>query len=230
MQKHVSKHAATIDAVTRISTVDYDGIRADAKFQNYLNTLEQCDPTKLQVTEQVAFWMNAYNALCINLIVQAESSSSLTSINELSTKDTKVWDMDAGMINGKSMSLNDIEHQQLRRTFCDPRIHACIVCASASCPNLRNEAFEAATLNTQMDDQMNDWMSNDTKGIRWNGSKLELSRIFLWFAEDFGKLKGIRKFLIPFVNDKSTIQEQLKNNAPVKYFEYSWKINRTPKT
>jgi Protein of unknown function, DUF547 len=236
LQQHVSvKAGQTIDGILNVATVDYDGIRDDPKFQAYLQKLQLCDPTQLQLTEQVAFWMNAYNAYCINLIVQHEASSGtkISSINDLSTKETVVWNNPkAGFVNGQAVSLNHIEHDQLRRRFADARVHACIVCASASCPNLRNEAFDARTLSAQMDEQMQNWMSNDSKGICWNSQtkKLDLSRIFLWFAEDFGQMNGIREFLMPYVTNNETVQGKLRQKAPVRYFEYSWKINRTPQS
>jgi hypothetical protein len=234
LQQHVSvKPGQTIDGIQNVATVDYDGIRNNPKFTAYLQQLERCDPTQLPIAEQVTFWINAYNACCINLIVQHEASTGIkiASINDLSTKETVVWNNPkAGIVNGQSVSLNHIEHDQLRRRFTDARVHACIVCASASCPNLRNEAFDVRRLSSQMDDQMKDWLSNETKGICWNAQtkKIELSRIFLWFAEDFGRINGIREFIPPYVSSNEIIQDELRKKAPVRYFPYSWKINRTP--
>ena len=97
-----------------------------------------------------------------------------------------VWDKKAGIVAGMSVSLNDIEHKQLRQVWAEPQVHACIVCASASCPNLRREAFVATKLQEQMDDQMKEWMSNPTKGLKLDTSsnRLYVSRIFFYEEED----------------------------------------------
>ena len=120
--------------------------------------------------------MNAYNALCIGLLVDDMRTRGVgtptASINDLGTKkaDPKngvpVWDLPAGTVGGRAVSLNEIEHAMLRAKWAEPAVHACIVCASASCPNLRAEAFAApaANLRAQMDDQLASWLANPTKG------------------------------------------------------------------
>jgi Protein of unknown function, DUF547 len=174
--------------------------------------------------------MNAYNALCINIILQYEARNScqISSITELSQKNNPVWDQIAGKIGGNEISLNDIEHERLRKVWDEPLIHACIVCASASCPDLRAEAFVVSSLRDQMEDQMRIWLKNDSKGINLLDNSLQLSRIFLWFSADFGELAGIKTFLSKYSNeDNESLRERLANGKlAVQYFDYNWKINR----
>jgi hypothetical protein len=216
--------------------VDYDGVANDPDFASYLALLQSSDPSRLSRLEQLAFWMNAYNALCVATIVHHEKTTGnrLASILRLSSGDKgPVWDQAVPncQIEGKDITLNEIEHQKLRGVWAEPRVHACIVCASASCPNLRREAFRAEIVGEQMNDQMKDWVSNPTKGFRLTPgrfkSRVELSRIFLWFAEDFGGYHGLAEWLPQFEDDPKVTETALKN-ATVRYFEYDWQVNRAP--
>lgn len=228
LKRHVKVGTGTIGDVSGINMFDYAGVTNDSDFATYLTQLEEVDPTKLQPAEQLAFWMNAYNALCINIIVEHEKKNDVKigSINELTTDNNPVWDQVAGKVAGQGISLNGIEHEQLRKEWDEPTVHACIVCASASCPNLRPEAFVASKLKEQMEDQMKNWMKNDSKGIKLTDKTLELSRIFLWFGADFGDRDGIQKFLPQFIEDKEVQKRAATRSATLRYFEYGWQLNR----
>jgi hypothetical protein len=136
------------------------------------------------------------------------------SINQLSNAATSVWNLPAGVVGGEQLSLNDIEHVKLRSIWNEPTIHACIVCASASCPNLKRQAFEGPDLERQMKQQMADWLANPTKGCKQS----TLSRIFLWFESDFGGKQGVLNFLREYGIEMA--QPRLD------YFPYDWQINR----
>jgi Protein of unknown function, DUF547 len=239
LQRHVTS-GLTFGKVQNVNAVDYQSMGQDGDFWAYLKSLEQAQPDRLSMREQLAFWMNAYNALCIATIVHHETTAGhmLESITKLSSVEKgPVWDQAVPncQIAGKDISLNDIEHGQLRAVWAEPAVHGCIVCASASCPNLRAEAFVPDKLLDQMSDQMRDWMSNPTKGLKLtttspkkqNHHRLELSRIFLWFAEDFGGLRGLKEGLPQFIDDPKVTDETLES-ATVRYFEYDWQINRAP--
>jgi hypothetical protein len=228
LKRHVVPDC-TCGVVTGVNAVDYAALQDDTDYAAYMDILAKADPTSLSGAEQLAFWMNAYNAACINLIVEHEKKSGdkLTSINKLTDSSGQVWDQPAAIITGKPVSLSHIEHEQLRGVWAEPAVHACIVCASSSCPNLRPEAFEGVTVAEQMKDQMKQWMTNDTKGLRVTGNRLELSRIFLWFSADFGSSNAdIRKFLQPYVAEHQN--KIVKGSPVVRYFEYDWQMNRAP--
>jgi hypothetical protein len=239
LQTHVDDTGTTINKVAGIHTVDYAGVAADPTFTEYLELLDKAEPTKLSSPEQLAFWMNVYNALCINIIIQFEKTNNvcIESINNLSKdSDTPVWDQVAGTVAGKEVSLNHVEHEQLRKTWDQPALHSCIVCASASCPNLRKEAFVGDKVAAQMDDQMKQWMKNDSKGLVLTTSSgmlgksqtLTLSRIFLWFQDDFGGSKGVQQFLPQYIED-AAVKEAIANDVKIRFFDYDWNINRATK-
>ena len=193
LKKYVST-CGTIGIVQDVNLVDYENLSKDTNFDDYLKHLAEANPSALPEPEQMAFWINSYNALCISLLVnylrKSENSEKpkLASINNLSSPEKgPVWNQFAGVVGGKKVSLNDIEHKELRGTWDEPAVHGSIVCASASCPNLRPEAFCGTMVREQMDDQMRQWMKNTSKGLMLNNNKqLLLSRIFLWFGDDFG--------------------------------------------
>jgi hypothetical protein len=236
LKRHVVKDC-TFGEVTGCNAVDYAALAEDKDYWAYMELLkDSSDPATLAPAEQLAFWINAYNAACIHLIVQHEKEErlqkdpeyKLASINKISDGSGPVWDKNAAVIAGKTVSLNHIEHEQLRKQWAEPAVHGCIVCASASCPNLRPEAFAVVNLEAQMEDQMKEWMKNESKGFKLTGSRLELSRIFLWFANDFGSdWKGLRKYLTAYAPEQDQ-QKMTKGGITVRYFEYDWQINRAP--
>jgi hypothetical protein len=236
LQRHVKASPQTIRDITGVNVVDYEGMGNDPEFTQYLEQLKTAKVEAMAKAEQLAFWMNAYNACAISLIVQHEKqhgNGSLTSITKLSSPETgPVWDKEAGIVGGMSVSLNDIEHNQLRQVWAEPQVHACIVCASASCPNLRREAYVATKLQEQMDDQMKEWMRNPTKGLKLDtgSNRLYLSRIFLWFADDFGGLKGLQQWLPQYISDKRVADKVASGKVPVRYFAYDWSMNRADST
>jgi hypothetical protein len=260
LKRHVYTDC-TVGSIAHCHAVDYQGIAEDEAFAQYLNELAAVNLSTLSnKSEQLALWINAYNALCINLIVQADQNQQkrdddgndddtrvlLRSINELSNDvDGPVWDQVAGTVGGIELSLNGIEHVQLRAQWDEPSLHSCIVCASASCPNLRREAFVASRLREQMTSQMNDWLSHPTKGLCMHENQLWLSRIFLWFGNDFGNtMSGISSFpffgdvagekyfrawLAQFLIDKALATRIEYGNDGFRYFDYDWKVNRWTK-
>ena len=237
LKKYVSTDPSnTIGDVKGVALVNYDGMGSDPNFETYLDELASTEVAKLPEPEQLAFWMNAYNALCIALLIDAMktrketddggNAEPLQSINDLSKPNLPVWDMPAGKVAGRSVSLNHIEHEQLRKVWAEPAVHGSIVCASASCPNLRPEAYVGTRVREQMDDQMRSWMKNDTKGSKLEGKTFMLSRIFLWFGDDFGGADGLRKWLPQYLDDDNLKEKFAKNKLKVRFFEYNWKMNR----
>jgi len=273
LQRHVQPYPPeTIGSIPNVTVVDYDGVARDPDFARYLQHLNHHAPVltiskkenqpgalllrlDLSPTEELAFWINAYNALCISMIVQArkqqqqqqqQQSPPITSINDVSKNQPQpVWDQVAGSIGGVPLTLNDIEHGHLRRLFPkEPRIHACIVCASASCPNLRREAFVGNLVSQQMDEQMTDWMSHHPyKGLYWDpiNHRVYLSRIFLWFASDFERnlvpdsssSSSLLSWLSRYVTNPEVAQalngSTTKNGGrpvSIRYFDYDWTLNQ----
>lgn len=243
LKRHVYPNC-NVGSMGGCHAVDYDGIAQDPEFAAYLDQLAKMDLAVLSRPEQLALWINAYNALCISLIVKADSGreSRLQSITELSNDtDGPVWDQIAGTVGGLELSLNDIEHVQLRSHWDEPSIHACIVCASVSCPNLRREAFVAQRLREQMNSQVREWLAHPSKGLCLKEDQLWLSKIFLWFGDDFGNNlaisnfpffgsvwaeKNFRGWLAQFLMDKALATRVEYGNDGLRYLDYDWTLNR----
>eukprot|EP00527_Entomoneis_sp_CCMP2396_P009250 CAMPEP_0198138240 /NCGR_PEP_ID=MMETSP1443-20131203/1656_1 /TAXON_ID=186043 /ORGANISM="Entomoneis sp., Strain CCMP2396" /LENGTH=292 /DNA_ID=CAMNT_0043799935 /DNA_START=140 /DNA_END=1018 /DNA_ORIENTATION=+ len=230
LKAHIVDLDGTIKEVKGIHLLDYDAISKDEKFEKYLTQLKEAKVEALPQPEQLAFWMNAYNALCVSLLLKnadrVQGSDGKYSINNLSENGSPVWDREAGVIGGQPFSLNDVEHKELRGKWNEPALHGCIVCASGSCPNIRKEAFVGSKVREQMDDQIRSWMKNDTKGLKLEGRKLYLSRIFLWFGDDFGGWEGLRQWLPQYIEDEEVKSRIQKDDVAVRFFDYNWETNR----
>lgn len=203
---------------------DYKGFLADSvQLHQYLQHLSTNPPSaSAAAPEQLAYWINAYNAYTIILILR---HYPVKSINEIGPKlrvpqGKSVWDVAFIPIAGKSYSLNDIEHQILRKKFNEPRIHFAVNCASISCPNLRAEAFTAAKLEQQLAEQARLFV-NDLSKNKITKDQAQLSAIFQWFQEDFTKGQTLNQFLNQYA------KAPLTPKAVISYLEYDWGLNDT---
>ncbi|MCH7513450.1 MAG: DUF547 domain-containing protein [Bacteroidetes bacterium] len=203
--------------------INYKGfITERARLQQYLTQLSRNPPDKESWSqeEQLAYWINAYNAYTIALIIEHYPLSGIKDIGSSIQIPfvNSPWDIKFIEIGGKKINLNNIEHSILRKEFNEPRIHFAIVCASMSCPQLRNEAYTASALNAQLDEQasafINDRFRNDIASDR-----IEISKIFQWFTGDFTK----NGTLIDFLNKYSKIK--IQTDADITYKKYDWTLN-----
>ena len=203
--------------VSSSGNVDYSGILKDkSSLDQYLNLLEDHPPASTwSVNDRKAYWINAYNAFTISLILQ---NYPVKSIKDIGGFFKSPWDIEFINIGGTSYTLNHIEHKILRKEFSDPRIHFAIVCASRSCPNLRNEAFESTKLDQQLDEQAKSFINDPVKN-HITSDEIEISKIFGWFENDFTKQGS----LIDFLNKYSKIK--INPNASVSNMRYDWNLN-----
>ena len=192
--------------------VDYLGFKKDLTELNaYLEWLSNSIPLETWSKDQkMAFWINAYNALTIQLIVDRYPISSIKDI-------FNPWNIKVITIANKSLSLNNIEHDVLRKMG-DPRIHFGIVCASISCPKLQNEAFSTQNINRLLNKASKEFLADTTKNNITTNS-VELSKIFKWFAKDF-KQEGS---LIDFLNRYSDIT--IASDSKISFKDYNWGLN-----
>ena len=201
LQKHVSETGA----------VDYNSWQEDLEDLNaYLQTLAQFPPDEVtSKNHKLAYWINAYNALTVQLILE---NYPLKSIKEIKSP----WDTPCFSTGGKEYSLGDIEHKILRKMD-EPRIHFAINCASASCPNLLNRAFQEKQLESQLVEVTESFLKDPTKN-KINSDQLELSKIFLWFGKDFGS-KAER---LSFIEAYSGVR---LDRPKIDYLSYDWSLN-----
>nr|WP_232835050.1 DUF547 domain-containing protein [Pleomorphovibrio marinus] len=209
--------------VDKEGKVDYPGfIREMEKLQEYLNLLSEKapDPDRWTEAEQLAYWINAYNAFTVKLIADNYPVESIRDLDPtLSIPMVRtVWHKKFFSIGGKPMNLDQIEHKVLRKEFEEPRIHFAINCASYSCPPLRVEAYVAENLEEQLEEQAR-WFINHPRWNNMGKDKIEISAIFNWFKGDFTK-KGN---LIAYLNRYSEVQ--IRENAKVEYLKYDWGLN-----
>ena len=200
--------------------VNYKGfIKDSAALNHYLKLLSDSPPdSSVTKNEKFAYWINAYNAFTIKLITENYPLKSIKDLGSTATKNSP-WDKKFFTIGGKEMTLNNIEHDILRKQFNDPRLHFAINCASYSCPKLLNSAFEGNTLNKQLSARAVDFLNDTTKNII-TPSSAKLSSILLWYGNDFIKT-GVSK--IEYINKYSNIKMLL--TAKIDYLKYDWNLN-----
>jgi len=170
--------------------------------------------------QKKAFWINAYNILAIKVVL---SEYPLKSIKEVGPFYKQVWDLVAGKVAGEMYTLNHIEHKILR-PLGDPLIHAAIVCASVSCPDLRTEAYVGNRVNAQLADQMRKFLTNPKKGAVFSKGKLKVSALFDFFTEDFIKSAGsLQSFLKTYVAED--MASKLSGSTKIDFMDYDWSLN-----
>lgn len=209
--------------------VDYRGIKTNDALTPYLKELAATDPSNLSQPEQFAFWINAYNALTLKLIVDNYPTKSilrLTPVGYIIPKITTPFDRTVGVVGGEEKTLNDIEHSILRPRFKDPRLHFTIVCAAMSCPTLRTEAYTGSRLDEQFDDQGRLFLHDRSKNaIPFDGETIKISKIFNWFKEDFAEDdEGLQQFLAAYFEGE--IEQKLMEGAyEIDHTSYDWTLN-----
>lgn len=203
--------------------VNYKAFVKDSiELNKYLKLLSENPPNEKTWTanEQKVFWINAYNAFTIKLIIKYYPIKSIKDIGskiQIPFVNTP-WDVKFISIGKEKMDLNNIEHGQLRKKFEDPRIHFALVCASKSCPALINEAYDAARLEQQLDNQGKAFLK-DLSRNKISADNPQLSKIFDWYKTDFTK-KGS---LIDFLNNYAPVK--INANAKITYLDYDWSLN-----
>ncbi len=206
------------------TVVDYAAIKREPRWKRVVKSLESGKPQALSSSDsKLAFWINAYNVLAIQTVVRAYPVESISDVGSLFSP---VWKRDAGKIDGKTVTLDQIEHEILR-PMGDPRIHAAIVCASRSCPSLRREPYTAAGVSAQLDDSMRRFLADRRKGLELDTrtGRLRLSSIFKWFAEDFEAKGGVVPFVARYAPTDVRTWLGAHPNPRLEYFSYDWDLN-----
>ena len=216
----LERHTRAVDDIAG-TRVDYGKLRNDPDWAELVASLEATDPDPFSGDEQLAFWINAYNILTIDVVVK---NYPLASIKDVGSVFRSVWKREAGRIDGKAYTLDGIEHG-IVRPLGDPRAHAALVCASLSCPPLRREPYRAASLDAQLDDNLRVWLADPRKGVRVRGGALEVSSIFKWFAEDFEAEGGTHGYVKRYGPREAAAAASRGSSVPVRYLDYDWSLN-----
>jgi Protein of unknown function, DUF547 len=217
--------------------VDYLGIRVNkgGDLYEYLSWVEVADISKHSESEKLAFWINAYNANVIKLLL---AKPSLQKVSE----DFGLFDQPIKIARMK-LSLNDIEHRVIRRdpskggpiegvslAEVDPRIHFALVCGAIDCPKLLNRAYTGTTLNDQLQAGAVNF-ANTPKHLRLKEGKLVMSTLLKWYGSDFDKVGGVSLYLQSLLDpklrtDANDIKTKLKTDYPSSVsYQYDWTLN-----
>ncbi len=214
------------DHPSGIHRVRYGAVtRPDRKLlRDYLGHLQGIDPRTLPRAQQKAYWINLYNALTVNLVLE---NYPVTSIRKIRPHFFAFgpWDMDVAEVAGQELTLNDIEHRILRPIFQDARIHFAVNCASLGCPNLAPRAYVAEQLDGQLDAASREFLAHP-RGLQWQPDGLFLSSIFKWFDADFGGRAGVLRFLARYA--PAAARERLRGYQGDITYDYDWQLNDLP--
>lgn len=203
--------------------VRYAGFQQDAaQLDAYLQRLAAARLAELPRDEQLALLINAYNACTVRLILDFWDGGKLKSIQDI--PEARRWKDVRWAIGGKRLSLDQIENQEIRPVFNEARIHFAVVCAAVGCPKLRNEAFVAAKLEQQLEDQTRDAHSNE-RWFKMDRSGVALTKLYEWYGGDFEKAAGsVPAFAARYSPPLRQLLDAGKKPA-VRFLDYDWSLN-----
>lgn len=224
-----SEWQLVLDKYVRFSEKDqmfafvYGGVSREnmVRLKNYLKVLSDVDPRELNRKEQLAYWINLYNVLTVDLILRNYPVKSITKLGKGWFR-YGPWDDKVFSIQGQELSLNDIEHRILRPFWDDSRVHYAINCASIGCPDLAPDVYKGKLVEMQLNEAGKRFI-NQSKGANFVGARLVLSKIFDWYVDDFGGKEGVRKELLQFANP--TLLKRIVSYKGSISFYYDWKLN-----
>ncbi len=182
LETHVTRHADGVNRVAyaRVSDGDKEALAA------YVAGLAAIPIATYNRGEQLAYWINLYNALTVKVVLD---HYPVTSIRKISISPGWFafgpWGKKLVTVEGERLSLDDIEHRILRPIWRDARIHYAVNCAAIGCPNLGRQAFTAATAEALLADAAHDFV-NHVRGATATNGRLVVSSIYEWYKEDFG--------------------------------------------
>jgi hypothetical protein len=223
-----------LKAYVTAGVVDYRRMKDDPRLGAYLDHLATVDPGSIEGrNDRLAFWINLYNAATLKLICD---HYPVTSINDLHSGGTIIahvigttaWDKKIVRVQGRVITLNDVEHTIIRPQFKDPRAHFALVCASKSCPPLRNEAYEGRRLDAQLDDQARIFLADPARNAFDVATRTaDISKIFSWYERDFGGSEGdVLRALAPWLAGPIRASIIAEPTAwTVGFKDYDWSLN-----
>ncbi|MEZ4334514.1 MAG: DUF547 domain-containing protein [Myxococcota bacterium] len=204
--------------------VDYAALVESPELDALVRQLEASRPSGLDRTGRIAFWIDAYNLLTLDLV---RKHWPIDGIKDIGSFFFPVWKRDLVTIEGRSLSLDAIEHGILR-PLGEPRIHAALVCASKSCPALRRAPYRPESLDEALDDAMRRFLADPRKGLAIDRAAgvIRVSKIFDWFEADFAAAGGVRAMLARHAPAREA--EWLRGpgrEATIRFFDYDWSLN-----
>ncbi|MEM7221326.1 MAG: DUF547 domain-containing protein [Pseudomonadota bacterium] len=193
-----------------------------AALESYISALEQVDVAALDRPEQLAYWINLYNAKTVALVLRDYPVNTIRRVDG-GLLATGPWNRDVVEVDGRALSLNDIEHTIVRPIWQDARVHYAFNCAALGCPNLIAEAYTGETIDEVLDENARAYV-NDPRGFHFEGDRLTASRIYVWFVEDFGGTEaGVLEHAARYAEPE--LGERLLEAGRINSYEYDWGLN-----
>lgn len=228
--------------------VDYAGLKVSGEanaIAEEVSRVKETDYDSWTENDRIAFWLNAYNAFTLKLIVDHYPIQPSTGKNKFPANSIRqipgAWERKKFKALGREVTLDEIEHKILRAEFAEPRVHMALVCAAVSCPKLRREPYNGVQLDAQLGDQARVFLSDLTKfHIDREANEVWASRIFEWFVDDFlpgatkanprhvAQQKSLAAFASKYLSPEDARYLEA-GDYTVKYFEYDWTLNEQPK-
>ena len=222
----LKKHVVVLDG-GKASRLRYAAMAQDrAALKRVLEALSgatQAEFSAWSEAQQVAFLVNAYNAFMVEKVLTRYPG--LASVWDFGKLFGNPFKDEFFMLLGRKASLDWIEHEALRKRYREPRIHYAVNCASVGCPMLREEAYVAARLDAQLEEQAARFLSDRTRN-RLSGGSLEVSRIFDWYGEDFEPRRTyFARHAARLADDEPGRALIMAGKAPLRFLEYDWALN-----
>ena len=212
------------DGINRVAYSDFDD-SSKTLLDQYLTTLSNLQPTQLNQTQQLAYWVNLYNALTVQVVLDHPKKDSIRSMGPLLSFGP--WDKAYLTIEGKPVSLNDIEHRILRPIWQDHRLHFVLNCASTGCPNLSRTAYTQENAEDSLAQAERTFLQHPRALAFHDKDVLQLSSLFDWYLEDFAEDE--RALLAYLAAQRPDLAEALLNfpvgsSSNIDYV-YDWSLN-----
>ena len=210
------------DGVNRVAYSDVDQAGHD-RLDDYIRSMTEVTVDTLSRDEQLAYWINLYNALTVRVVLRHYPVETIRDINiSPGLFSNGPWDNKLIEIDGEPISLNDIEHRILRPIWRDPRIHYAVNCAAISCPNLQRDTYTGDAANQMLEDAAFAYV-NDKRGISAQNNRVVVSSIYAWFIDDFGgNVAGLILHLKRYA--KPSLASALDNAVELQN-AYDWALN-----
>ena len=221
LKTYVKSNSDGVNRIAYSTVTDAD----KRSLHNYLASLRRVNVASLNRNEQLAYWINLFNALTVRMIVHFYPVESIRDINLSGGLFSRAgpWGRALIRIDGELISLNDIEHRILRPIWRDPRLHYAVNCTSVGGPNLAVTPYTAATVNAMLNQAARDYV-NSPRGVRHTSDGLVLSKIYAWFSEDFGS--GETMVLDHIARHASSDTEvKIMSSTNIAAYQYDWSLN-----
>lgn len=207
----------------RDGQVDYGALARDpGPLQRFLAATREAHPEAWPRDEQIAFWANVYNARVLEGVIRRPGLKSVLDVGKTLGVPTLGFFREQSRSGGRKLSLNDIEHEILRKGFHEPRIHFVLNCASVSCPPLPARALTSAALDDALEAATIAFLLDPSRNRIAAGGDLELSSIFKWYRSDFESAAGSVQV---FVQTHWKGAGAIRPDAPVRFLDYDWALN-----